>query len=99
MSTEIAHCGSCNAPIYWLKHPITGKPAPIEVTTSETGNIVVNLTQRTYQIVPAHERPLHTGYLHDTHFTNCPQAKAYREEVRGNRRATRTSERPERGTP
>lgn len=95
MSIEIARCGSCDEPIYWLKHPITNKPAPIEVATSENGNIVVNLTRGDYDLVRAEERHIHKGFLHLNHFATCPAAKAWAKG--GNRNAT-SATRDERAT-
>lgn len=86
MSIQVNQCGSCGAEIYWLKHPITRRPAPIEVATSDNGNIVVNLTRGDYDLVRAEDRHLHKGFLHLNHFATCPAASTYAK--RGNRNAT-----------
>lgn len=90
MSIQVSQCGSCGAEIYWLKHPITGKPAPIEVATSDQGNVVVNLTRGDYDLVRAEERYIHTGFLHYNHFAICPQARTWAKG--GDRHATAVRE-------
>lgn len=70
-TVRVDSCRSCHAEILWLKHGKTGKPAPINAKPVPTGgNIRVDLTLGTYDIVPKAER---TGPLRTNHFSSCPQ--------------------------
>ena len=77
MTQEIEQCGSCGEPIYRLKHIRTGRPAPIEVRTSSTGDILCDLTHGTYQKALPDEKIIYSERLHLNHFTSCPQAKTW----------------------
>lgn len=37
----MSKCASCGAPVLWLNHRDTGKPAPIDVSPSENGNVIL----------------------------------------------------------
>ena len=76
-SVEVSECGSCGAPVLWLKHERTGRAAPINTGFSENGNILIHRTARTYRIVPSDERVIYRGWLHTSHFVTCPQAKTW----------------------
>lgn len=82
MRQEIKQCGSCGEPIWWLKSDKTGKPAPIEVKPSDTGNIAVNLLSGEYHIVPAIFRAEQVVPLHLNHFATCPQAKVWHKQAK-----------------
>jgi len=84
MNTNPNQCNSCGEPLYWLAHERTGKPAPIEVKqNSERGNIAVDLTARTYRIVPKEERAQQSEWLHLNHFVECPQSNIWSKAGRG----------------
>lgn len=78
----MATCSSCGAPVIWLKHAKTGKPAPINATVDPGGNIVVYPDTGTYAMVSLREMPgFRAAYpgteFHTNHFANCPQAKSW----------------------
>ena len=89
--TPTAHCNSCNAPIVWLKHAKTGKPAPINAAVDPGGNIVMYPDKGIYVVASPKEM---TGFrfaypdtqFHTNHFSNCPQARTWaRHGGRGTR--------------
>lgn len=76
------HCNSCGAPIIWLKHAKTGKPAPINAALDLAGNIVIYPEQGIYVMVSPHEMAgFRLAYpdkeFHLNHFASCPQAKTW----------------------
>lgn len=71
---SIQQCRSCGAPVIWLQHIKTGKPAPIDAEPSPVGNIYIGAT---YMIVPAGRRGEYPGQLHTNHFMTCPHAKTW----------------------
>lgn len=83
MNANPNQCTSCGEPIRWLAHERTGKAAPIEVKMSDRGNIAVNLTVRTYRIVPKDERLHQLDWLHLNHFVECPQSNIWSKAGRG----------------
>lgn len=72
-----SQCASCGEPIYWLKHARSGKPAPIEVRTTPTGNILIDTQHGTYCMALAAEKVSYPDFLHLNHFATCPQAKTW----------------------
>jgi hypothetical protein len=71
-------CRSCGASIYWLRHEVTGKAAPIDAVSREGGNVEIDLERGAYRIVPATcGEPAHTN-----HFATCPQQAAWRKTGR-----------------
>ena len=74
---EIAHCRSCNAPIYWLKHHETGKLAPICAEPSENGNLIVDLDAGTYAVSPKNLYVQDDRRRHLNHFADCPNASTH----------------------
>ena len=73
-------CRSCQAPVMWLEHATTGKPAPIDAQTSTDGNIVT-LDGGRYNVLTKGEREeaMAEGYpLHTNHFATCPQATKWK---------------------
>jgi hypothetical protein len=70
---EVAHCKTCQAPIYWLKNRNSGKVAPIDAapTTGGKGNVTPNLPDGSYIIV----KP--GAGTHLNHFSSCPDRLLY----------------------
>lgn len=76
-------CRSCHAPVIWLEHVSTGKPAPIDAEpVGAAGNILVDLAVGTYRVTSVGDdrqgaidrgEPLHTN-----HFATCPQSAAWK---------------------
>ncbi|HEY8560471.1 MAG TPA: hypothetical protein VIL74_08845 [Pyrinomonadaceae bacterium] len=77
-------CKKCGAPIMWLKHKTSGKPAPIEAISSEQGNILVDASTGTmYRVATNDEiekarRINHPLYLN--HFVTCEFADSFKKE-------------------
>jgi hypothetical protein len=67
-----ALCRSCGTPIYWLRHHVTGKLAPIDIEEGFGGNITIDLDAAEYTIVPKGSSP--SPNRHRNHFATCPQA-------------------------
>ena len=91
MQTQIQHCRTCGAPIYWLKNVKTGKPAPIDAETDpEKGNVLVNSEDGTYAtlsragVYEVQHAAAYSGVnpLHTNHFMTCPQAKTWHKAGR-----------------
>lgn len=82
------HCQSCDAPVYWLKNDVTGKPAPIDVDWAANGNIAI-LPDGHYKVYSAKmlEQARPRTPLHTNHFVTCPQRDAWKHhggsEMRG----------------
>ena len=78
-------CRSCGAPIMWLEHVTTGKPAPIDIQASMDGNIRIGVIPEHYGVLTgqdladAQERG---DELHKSHYATCPQAPAWRAKRR-----------------
>lgn len=71
-------CRSCRALIYWLRHPVTRKLAPIDYEPSPKGNVALNEADDTYMILtgPSLDDARAEGMaLRTNHFVTCPQAK------------------------
>jgi len=82
MNAEKSVCGSCGAPIWWLKHERTGKPAPIDFYHNQEGNIIIALELGVYAVAPkaqAEEMRRAGEPLHTNHFMTCPQSKTWRK--------------------
>lgn len=75
-----ARCTSCGAEIFFAKTP-AGKPIPIDLTPSATGNLVVREVQAGRVAVPLSK----AGDLgaaevkHVSHFATCPNADKHRK--------------------
>lgn len=68
----------CRAPIFWLNHERTGKPAPIDREPVKGGNITIDPKEGTYRIVPKAERELSPNRkLHMNHFVTCPEREQF----------------------
>ena len=71
----MATCRSCNAPIEWGTSDTTGKPIPLDLAPSPTGNLsIVNGRVRAYGSDDARvhrERRV-------SHFATCPDAADWR---------------------
>lgn len=67
-----SYCRSCSAKVYWLKNDKTGKPAPTDVAPSENGNIEIDLSAHTYQVIGKQPG------RHTNHFSTCPSAGAWK---------------------
>lgn len=74
MSGSEGVCRRCGAPIVWLTHEGTGKPAPIDTEPSRIGNIVADLAAGTYRV----EKP--TAGLRLNHFATCAEGNPARIE-------------------
>jgi hypothetical protein len=75
-------CRSCQAPIMWLDHATTGKPAPIDAQPDPKGNIRVGVAFEHYTVLAGQElqdAQERGDELHLNHYVTCPQAKAWRD--------------------
>lgn len=74
--SPVRACRWCGRPIFWLRHEITQKTAPIEAAEHARGNVVVDLEAGTYRISAGN---LSTGQgRHMNHWATCPKAEAHR---------------------
>lgn len=89
MTGVLPKCRSCGAPILWAK-TAAGKPIPLNPDPVNTGNIVIRMGPQEggwvahYETKAAREermrdRPAESAYT--SHFSNCPQAKGWRNKV------------------
>lgn len=82
----IKPCGSCGAPVYWLKNLRTNRPAPINADPDPAiGNCVIDLSAATYGVFgprEAAEKRAAGEQLHTNHFQTCPQAKTWKKAGR-----------------
>lgn len=79
-------CRSCHAPVIWLEHAKTGKPAPIDAEpVGARGNILIDLAAGIYRVTTVgddRQGAIDRGeLLHTNHFATCPQSKAWRERA------------------
>lgn len=74
--TLIQKCKSCDAPIFWMVHPNTRKPMPIDAVPIPTGNIIINPLAGTYGLLKKGETTGAARYV--SHFTTCPAGGFYR---------------------
>lgn len=68
----------CQTEVRWLKHKVTGKPAPIEAEPSADGNILVK--GNLYRIATPEEREKAKQIglpLYKNHFATCKFAKSF----------------------
>lgn len=80
MPTQQSACGSCGAPIYWLKNVKTGRPAPIDARHNQTGNVAMGTELGEYRVLLKVEADTwrEQGWpLYTNHFMTCPQAKTW----------------------
>lgn len=71
-------CRSCGVMVYDLRHPRTGKIAPIEVATSEKGNVRIDLSSGFYYIITQRQENLFGNEeLRLNHFVTCPAASSW----------------------
>lgn len=75
-------CRSCRAPVIWLEHAKTGKPAPIDAEPVPDGNILVDPLNGAYRVLAERsQRELASAQgsnLYTNHFVTCPQASAWK---------------------
>ena len=74
-------CRSCHAPVMWLDHATTGKPARIDAAPDPDGNIRVGVAFEHYTVLTGQERAdaLERGdELHKNHWATCPDAAKWR---------------------
>jgi hypothetical protein len=76
-------CRSCRAPVIWLEHESTGKPAPIDAEpVGAAGNILVDEAAGTYRVTTVgddRQSAVDRGEpLHKNHYATCPQSAAWR---------------------
>lgn len=73
----------CNEPVWWLRHTKTGKWAPIDMEPRRGGNVIVDVRNGTYSIVPKLERDANPETeLHTNHFFTCPFADRFAKRKR-----------------
>jgi hypothetical protein len=75
---RVGTCRKCRKEIVMARHKRTNKPAPIEVSPSDDGNILI--TGDTYEVIPAAEREMvkRRGFvLRVNHFARCEFAKSF----------------------
>lgn len=86
--SRVGRCRWCGVDVYWLKYPSTGKLAPIDLAPAPGGNIVIDLAEGTYAIVPKDDLTLFdatkaagddaAATLHWNHWATCTNATAQR---------------------
>lgn len=69
---QLQRCFYCRAPIYWMRHRITGRYAAIDLGQTHEGNIMINLTRGTYEEMSADDRAIYQGWMHARHARICP---------------------------
>lgn len=74
LSDGLSRCGSCGAPVRWLRNVTTGKLAPINAAPDGNGNIEIGAD--TYRVVTKVER-VTPGVRYTNHFSDCPQAHSW----------------------
>ena len=80
-----ATCGSgdrpgCGEPIWWLRHELTGKTAPIDVAPNSAGNILVDPVNDTYSVLAGKRlaQARDDGVtLRLNHFVTCPLRQSF----------------------
>lgn len=82
-AVELHECKYCGEPFWRLTNEQTQKVGPIECGPMPDGNIVVNLTRRTYRVLASdEEKATYRGWLHKSHFATCPYAAQARSRGR-----------------
>jgi hypothetical protein len=80
-SPEPAKCRTCGAAIFWLKHYLTGKLAPIDAEPSPDGNVLIEGVEHymtmAKDLFGQSDRPRHKN-----HFATCPQADQHHKGKR-----------------
>lgn len=86
-ASNVSRCRWCRADVIWLKHPGTGKLAPIDLHPAPGGNIVVNRAAGTYTVVVPNDLALFDvtktdvdaqPNLHFNHWVTCTSPTARR---------------------
>ncbi len=73
-------CTKCGKPVMWLKHKMSGKPAPIECDAHAQGNILVKGEQYRIATNDEIEKAREIGHpLYINHFAKCPNAADFRK--------------------
>lgn len=84
---HLGTCRWCGADIMWLKHPKTGKLAPIDLHPVPGGNIAVDTKHGTYTVISRDELTLFdttradedaNPNLHLNHYVTCSNVTARR---------------------
>jgi hypothetical protein len=70
----------CGKPLMILNHYITGNPAPIEATTTDNGNILLESGNK-YRVIKKGETTPEGAPRYVNHYANCPHASSWREET------------------
>lgn len=74
-------CQWCGAPIWWLTHIVTGKPAPVDPEPHPAGNIVrTGGFDTKYQVLRAGEIPADGTPRYRSHWQTCPCAAKHRSK-------------------
>lgn len=89
-------CRSCRTQIEWGVTTKTGRPIPLDLTTSPEGNIaVVGVAPKGQPLVMvltpeelARAKQYGTPALYTTHFVTCPDATKWRHDQQRKRGAT-----------
>jgi len=74
-------CDKCPTQIMWLKHKVSGKPAPIEVEPHPRGNILIKGNQ--YRVATEDEKEIAKNKnipLYANHFWNCEFSKEFKKK-------------------
>lgn len=90
---KVAYCRSCGSPIQWVRHGLTGKVSPIDVTPSVEGNLRLvphPLHESVYLVTTKEERAQATRLFFTSHFMTCPAASAWRNQQQQSATATLT---------
>lgn len=84
------HCRSCDAPIRWAQHSVTGRNMPIDAAHNPDGNVVVvdwlnvgDPTKTPTPVVAVGKAALDkaiNGYRYTSHFATCPNASKHRRK-------------------
>lgn len=81
MTLRVESCRWCGAPILWLRHATTGKPAPIDADETPNGNVLVDPLVGTYRVAahpPAPGAAAQGPGRHKNHWATCRSAEAER---------------------
>jgi hypothetical protein len=76
----VTRCRSCQAPIVWVTHVLTGKTAPLDALAVPDGNCVYYPLDNTYRVIKKGDQilpPEEEARRHTNHFQTCKDAKGW----------------------
>jgi hypothetical protein len=78
------YCAACGASILKLRNNKTNKVAPIDLSSTDSGNIEIDATAGTYRVIPRAEleqrRLEGETVFYTSHFATCPEASSFRKQ-------------------